>query len=270
MNLNWGNVPDAYMAIIDNINAHGGINGRRIVPFIIGVDPAGTAPAATTCTQLTQDDHVFVVMAALEPTCYQEHNTPVLMGLFTGPTPAGAQPDFTLTPPDSAFDPLQLTVYKKLGYFKNKNVALFAGNTEDEAELKIVEAALAKLHVHVIQTAVDSASQGDLDAENEQVAVISQKFLAAGVNEVVAVGTGANIWPEGLGAIQSTYNPPWIGISVSNPAGTLTDPEVPYIKKMTYAIATPPGETVWKQSQSCVSTIRKAYPGDAINPYRRT
>jgi hypothetical protein len=270
VNLNFGNVPDAYKAIINNINAHGGINGRKIIPYIVGVNPVGTAPAATACTQLTEDDDVFVVMAPLQPPCYQEHNTPVLMGLFTGSTPPGAQPDFTLTPPDSAFDPLQLTVYKKLGLFKNKKVGLFAGNTSDESELKIVEAALAKLHVDVIQTAVDSAPEGDTDAGNEQVSVISEKFLSTGVNEVVAVGTGANAWPEGLGAIQSTYNPSWIAISVSNPAGTLTDPERPYIKKMTYALATPPGETVWKESQSCVSVIRKAYPSDNINAYRIT
>src|SRR5579863_7627165 len=127
VNLNFGNVPDAYKAIVNSINAHGGIDGRKIIPYIVAVNPVGTAPAATACTQLTEDDKVFVVMAPLQPPCYQEHNTPVLMGLFNGSTPPGAQPDFTLTPPDSAFDPLQLTVYKKLGLFKNKKVGLFAG-----------------------------------------------------------------------------------------------------------------------------------------------
>jgi hypothetical protein len=268
VNLNFGNVPDAYKAIINNVNAHGGINGRKVVPYVVAVSPIGTAPAATVCTQLTQDDHVFVVMRPLQPSCYQEHNTPVLNGLFTGSATQGAQPDFTLTPPPTAFDPLQLTVYNKLGRFKNKTVGLFAGSTQDEPELKIVQTALAKFHVNVVQTAVDAAPQGDIPAANAQVALITQKFQSSGVNEVVAVGTGVNIWLEALGAIQSTYNPPWLAISVSNPAGTLTDPEKPYIKNMTYAVAVPPGETVWKETQSCVSIIRKAYPTDTINAYR--
>jgi hypothetical protein len=266
--INWGSVPDAYMAIINNINAHGGILGRKIVPYIIPVDPTGPAPAATACTQLTEDDHVFVVLRPLQPPCYQNHNTPVLSGLFTGAPAPGAQPDFTLTPPDTAFDPLQLAVYNKQGLFKNKKVGIFTGGSQDDPELKVVQTALARLHVQVIQTAIDSAPQGDLPAENASVAVISQKFQSTGVNEVLAVGTGANIWPEGLGANQSAYNPPWIGISISNPAGTLTDAEKPYLKTITYAVAIPPGETVWKESQSCVSITRKAYPADTINAFR--
>lgn len=270
VDLNWGNQPDAYNAIIDNINAHGGIDGRKIVPYIVAVDPTSPAPAATACTQLTQDDHVFAVLAPLQPSCYQDHDTPVVMGFFTGSPGAGAQPDFTLTPPDTAFDPLQLTVYDKLGRFKNKKVGLFAGNSQDEPELKIVQSTLSKLHVDVVQTAVDAAPESDVDAANAQVAVISQKFESSGVNEVVAVGTGVNIWLEGLAATQSTYAPPWIGISVSNPAGTLTDPEKPYIKDLTYAVATPPGGVVWKESQGCVKIIRHAYPADTITPYRIT
>ena len=37
--LTQGNFPDAYKAIIANLNAHGGINGRKIVPYLIAVRP---------------------------------------------------------------------------------------------------------------------------------------------------------------------------------------------------------------------------------------
>lgn len=265
--LNYGSAPDAYNAIISNINAHGGINGRKIIPYIVAVNPTSTAAAATACTELTEDDNVFVVLMPLYPVCYRDHNTPVLMGIFTGQPTPGAQPDFTIIPPDSATDPVQLSVYKKLGYFKNKKVGIFAGDAGDVAEMKIDETALAKLHVDVIQSAVDPAAEGDTPAVNQDIAAIIQKFLSAGVNEVVAVGTGANIWPEGSGANQSTYNPPWIGVSVSNPAVSITDYEKPYLEKMTYALSTPPADTVWKDSQGCVSIIRKAYPKDSINAY---
>src|ERR1700747_1735009 len=63
VNIDWGSVPDAFNAVIANINAHGGINGRQVVPYIVRVDPTGTAPAATACTQLSEDDTVFVAVS---------------------------------------------------------------------------------------------------------------------------------------------------------------------------------------------------------------
>ena len=180
VNINWGNVTDAYKAVIANINSHGGINGRKIVPFITAVDPTGAAPAATACTALTQDDKVFAVIAPLSPSCYLQAGVPVVAGILQSAAGTGVAQNFSLAPPASTYDPLQLSIYSKQGVFKNKKVGVFAGVTTDDTELKIVQAALAKLHVDVVSTAIDSAPQGDLSAENEQVAVITQKYQAIG------------------------------------------------------------------------------------------
>ena len=211
VNISWGSVPDAFNAVIADINAHGGINGRKVVPYLVAVNPTGTAPAATACTQLTQDDTVFVAVAPLSATCYLQHNTPVVASVYaSGPSSTVAQ-DFTTTPPAAAYDALSLGVYNKQGVFKNKKVALFGGDTADASEVNAVKSELAKLHVPVVATAIDSAPQGDLPAENAQLTAIAQRFQSDGVNEVVAVGQGSAVWPEGLSSIQSNYNPPWVG-----------------------------------------------------------
>ncbi|MGH8997626.1 MAG: hypothetical protein ACRDYB_16645, partial [Acidimicrobiales bacterium] len=181
--INWGSVPDAFKSVINDYNSHGGVNGRKIVPYIIPVDPTSAAPAATACTQLTQDDHVFAAIGPLMPDCYLQHGVPVIAAVLTG-TATGSVPDFGLAPPATAYDPLQLSIFQKHGVFKNKKVGVLAGVTTDEQELGIVQSELRKLHVNVVQTAVDSAPQGDLDAEFQQIAVITQKFQSAGVNEV--------------------------------------------------------------------------------------
>src|ERR1700729_1882835 len=51
VNIDWGSVPDAFNAVIKDINAQGGITGRKMVPYIVAVNPTGPAPAATACTQ---------------------------------------------------------------------------------------------------------------------------------------------------------------------------------------------------------------------------
>ena len=60
--IDHGDYETAYKAEFDAINAAGGIHGRKLEPIIVPVDPQGTASADAACTQLTQDDPVFVTV----------------------------------------------------------------------------------------------------------------------------------------------------------------------------------------------------------------
>jgi hypothetical protein len=270
VNISWGSVPDAFNAVIANINAHGGINGRKVVPYLVAVNPTGTAPAATACTQLTEDDTVFVAIAPLDATCYLQHDTPVVASIYaSGPSSTAAQ-DFTTTPPNDAYDALSLGVYDKQGVFAHKKVALFGGDTADGSELSAVQSQLAKLHVPIVTTAIDSAPQGDLAAENSQLTAIAQRFQSDGVNEVVAVGQGSAVWPEGLSSIQSTYNPPWVATSESDFTGAVGGKYNPaYLQNVVTSTPLPPPASIWSNAgtQQCVHTIKKAYPSDSIRAY---
>jgi hypothetical protein len=270
VDIDWGSVPDAFNAVINDMNAHGGINGRRIVPYIVAVNPTGTAPAATACTQLAEDDHVFVAIAPLQATCYLQHGVPVIASLYAPGSTTGVAQDFTLTPPPNAFDQVQLGVFARQGVFKHKKVAIFGGIEGDAAEAHAVQGILAKLHVPVVTTAVDSAPQGDLTASNTQVTAIAQRFQSEGINEVVAVGDGSAVWPQGLSAIQSSYNPSWIATNESNLSGQVggsNDPK--YLKNVLTSSPLTPPAAIWSNAgtQRCVKLVRKAYPSDHINAY---
>ena len=86
-NTNHGDYEKSYQAVIDDLNKHGGINGRKVVPVIAGIDPLGTAPAQETCLKFTEDDPVFAAVGFFNadvPLCYAEkHDTPVLGGQIT-------------------------------------------------------------------------------------------------------------------------------------------------------------------------------------------
>ena len=62
LHINEGDFPKAYQAIIDDINAKGGIHGRKLVATIVGVNPTSQSAADAACTKLTQDDKVFVAV----------------------------------------------------------------------------------------------------------------------------------------------------------------------------------------------------------------
>ena len=224
--LDQGSFPDAYNALIANLNSHGGIDGRKVVLYLVGVNPVGPAPAATACTQLAADDEVLVAIAPQQPNCYlQQYGIPTISGtLQNGVQTTGTAPNFSLQPPASAYDPLQLSVLAHEGVFKGKKVGLFAGQTSDGTELHVVEAALKSLRVPVVESAVDAASIGDEAASNQQATIITQRFKSDGINEVVAVGSGATVWPESLQNAQSSYNPGWVATNEGDVAAALRTP----------------------------------------------
>jgi hypothetical protein len=83
--LNQGSYPGAYGALIKGINNSGGINGRKIKPVYVAVNPIGSDSATATCAQLTEDDQVFAVIGFLQnndSVWYTNlHHTPIGRGL---------------------------------------------------------------------------------------------------------------------------------------------------------------------------------------------
>ena len=187
INIDQGSFPNAFNALIANLNAQGGINGRKVVPSTALVEPTSLASSQYACTSLTEDDKVFVAFGPLYPPCYQEHGVATLNGVLDATLSPNAAPNFTLTPPSAAFDPVQLSVFSQRGIFKKEVVGVLASSV-DQAELRVVGDSLKHLHVDVVQTATDSAPQTDVVASDQQVQIIAQRFQNAGVTVVVGVG----------------------------------------------------------------------------------
>ena len=269
LHINQGSYPDSYNALIKSINSRGGINGRKIVPIFVPVNPTGTAAAATACTQLTEDTPVFVSIDPLSPECYLNHKTPTINSTVTQVLSSGAAENFTLTPPAVAYDPIQIATLAKQGVFKGKRVAVFGGETTDQDEVKVVQTALAKNRVKVVQTAIDSAPATDQVAGAQQEQAISQRFKNAGINLVVAVGTGSSAWPQYQEQNQSTYTPPWVATNAEDLLGTMQGKtfDTQYVSNVVSTSPTPNQAAIWLEPQikSCVSTIKKAYPSNVIN-----
>jgi hypothetical protein len=268
--LDQGNYPDAYNAIIADLNAHGGVDGRKLVPYLLAVSPVGTAPAATACTQLDKDDGVFAAIAPFEPSCFLQQGVPTISGSYQEGPASGVAPNFTLTPPQVAYDPVQLKVFAHEGVFKGKKVGVFAGQITDQAELHVVESALRSLHVSVVATAVDAGAVGDQAAINQQANIIAQRFQSSGVDEVVAVGEGSLVWPDALQANQSTYHPPFVAtvegtIETAVLAASISPT---YLRGVLTSSPVPSNYQIWHTPfvQHCDQVVRKAYPSDKITP----
>jgi hypothetical protein len=270
VNINDGSFPDAYNAVSNYINAHGGVNGRKLKMVMVEMNPALPADAANSCAQLTEDDHVFVSVAPVFPDCYQQtHDTPVLQGSLPGSLPASAAPDFSLTPPDAPFDKVQLAAFDKDGVFKGKKVGIFYGATSDAPEVATVQSDLKKLHIPVVLTAEDSAPATDSVASDQQTQTIEERFKSAGINLVIGVGgSGSTTWPRAQNDLQSSYKPTYIATSESSLISYVqsTKGGNPYLKYVLAATSAPTFYQQWKDPaiQKCVSAVHKAYPSDTV------
>ncbi len=272
VNVDQGSFPDAFNAVIAQINSQGGVKGRKIVPVYAPVTPIGTAPAAQACTTLTEDNQVFAAVSnytSLSPICYiQTHKTAMLQGVLPSAAPPGSAPNFTLAPPVSSFDPRLIAAFKHAGAFKGQKVAVFATAADQTEMQNDVLPALKAQGVRVLQTAVDNASPSDLAAVNQQVAIAATKFQSVGATEVVGVGTGGAVWPNGLQANGGSYTPRLLatnGTAISGLADTAAaNPK--YFPGLLSGTPTMSAAAAWQQPamQKCVATIKKAYPDDAM------
>lgn len=268
--VNDGSFPDAYDAIIANINSHGGINGRKLVLSTVEMNPAEPASEASSCAQLTEDDKVFVAISPVFPDCYQQtHDTPVIAGSLPGTLTKSAAPDFALVPPNAPFDALQLAAFDKKGVFKGKKVGIFYGADSDAPEVAVVQADLKKLHIPVAVTAEDSAPATDSVASDQETQTIGLRFKNSGVGVVIGVGgSGSTTWPRAELDLQSTYKPRFIA---SDESAFLTYVQStkgtnPYLDNAMAATSVPNAYQQWKDPgiQKCAAIVHKAYPSDTI------
>jgi hypothetical protein len=274
INVDPGNYQVAYTALIDQINARGGINGRKIVPVFAPVNPQGTAGAATACTQLTEDAKVFAVIGFFLPpdtACYvTTHDVPIIgASLSAAQTAKAKAPWFNNLISDSDLVPKEMSIFKQEGVFSGKKVAV-VGTSADQAEVNLALPTLRKLKVDVVQTAINSVPDTDSAALTAEDNVIAQKFERSGANVVVAVGNEGNDWPRDLQNNQSSYHPRIVATDyttldayVANKAGYTQA----ILKGAITAGGIPPATVFWNDAamKRCVATIQAKEPSATIN-----
>ena len=274
VNIDPGNFLVAYTALIKQINAKGGINGRKIVPVFEPINPIGTAPAATACTALTEDQKVFAVLGffqAADTACYvTTHDTPLIGGTLSNAQSSQAKaPWFNNYLSANDLIPKEMAAFKQEGVFANRKIAVL-GDKSDQAEVDLVLSALKKLKVKVVQTALNGVPDTDQAATNSEYAVIAQKFKAAGAKVVIAVGDGGVSWPKALNASQSTYLPRLI-VPDAPDLQTVLSSKANYnnaeLKGALTAGGAPPPAVEWNDPamRRCVATVQAAEPNVKIN-----
>ena len=193
-----GNQEQTYRVFVNDINQHGGILGRKIVPeFYTYVSIGSTGPLAA-CTALTQDQKVFATIGVLyDPTgagqlCFTNQNHSILIthevtqAIIAKATP-GLMTTVDLTP-ERTVDVL-VSLVKKEGTLKGKTVAILGEPTTKASVTSTIEPAVKALGVKTGDTAIISINgTTDTTAAQAQLDSFIEKWKTEGVNAVVLSG----------------------------------------------------------------------------------
>ena len=208
VNRDHGDYEKAYQTVIDDLNAKGGVNGRKIVPVYAAIDPIGTDPAQQACVKLTEDEKVFAAIGQFQgdaPLCYvEQHETPIVGGGVTSEYLKRAKAPWYTLDPSEADIALTVDALAKDGAFKKGKVGVVAAAVDESTVEQVVLPALKKNKVSPT-VAINSAPTGDIPAGEAETDTILERFKSDGVKTILAVGGAITLVAQRLA--KTDYRP---------------------------------------------------------------
>ncbi len=192
------NEQQVYQAYIADINAKGGIAGRKIVPVYDSYCPLGSAGALAVCTKLTDDDKVFAVIGTFvdfsgdAQTCVAKQHRRVLLAFSLTQAIMSQSPPGLIVYPGATNERtvkvlLQLLARKQA--LKGKKVAVLGGSAEAGAVNTTIVPGLRKRKVPLGTTAILSINgTADTTAAQSQLDSFIEKWKGEHVNAIFLSG----------------------------------------------------------------------------------
>ncbi len=189
-----GDVEAKWQAVIDEVNASGGVLGRQLEPVYEFYSPLGDVETEAACVQLTQDEQVFAAMGPLltNLTCFTDVNDTIFINTFEisqeeydrskavaigpGSLPArGAAISVEALVGAGAFDgPVAV------------HVAVDTGSERDHYVDALVAAG-----IEVVSETAATDTGGDAAAAEAEMQAFAQRWQADGAEIIFGVGSGA-------------------------------------------------------------------------------
>ncbi len=183
-------------ALVDDINAHGGVLGRKLEVFPAKYSVFGNADQTTACTKLTEDDKVFAVLGGLVGTnnlcIVQQHQTLLVQTIgssLNASMLAKAQAPFvTSGASDERNMKATVQLLTQQGRLKGKKIAVYAVG-DGKPLMDLMTKTLTDAGFAPKDSALNNAPGTDTEALNAQDKVIATRFNDEHIDTVFVVNT---------------------------------------------------------------------------------
>jgi hypothetical protein len=182
--------------LVNDVNKHGGVDGRKLDLFLTKYDVLGNTAQLAGCTQLTEDDKVFIVLGGFigaNNLCVtQQHATPLISGYGTGFNGAAlAQahaPWFTWNASDERATQALVQILAQQGRLKNKTIAVEGQTPDSKSLVDLAVKELGKAGYKAADTAIIDAQASDQQAFTAQDKLLAQRFKDKGADVLILLG----------------------------------------------------------------------------------
>ncbi|MCU1463159.1 MAG: hypothetical protein JWO37_3234 [Acidimicrobiales bacterium] len=185
-------------SFVDDINAKGGVLGRKIVPVYKTYKPIGNQDTLAICTSLTQDEKVFAVLGVfIDPSgdsqlCLTRDHQTIHIGHELKQEWIAQAPGGLLLTPDISAERRAQVVFSLLKQNKTldgKKVAILADPDTKTAAETVIKPGLVGLGLQLGSTAVINVG-GSTDTSQAQAQIDSflEKWKGEGVNALFMAG----------------------------------------------------------------------------------
>jgi ABC-type branched-subunit amino acid transport system substrate-binding protein len=197
LDYNLGPHQAVYEALVADINANGGINGRQVEAVFAPIDPTNAAGAEAACLKLTEDDDVFLmtgfflndaVMCPLET-----HGTAVVGGSITPELAPRAVAPWAAWLASSSQAGVVTQEFADRGLLDG-NVAVYMAAADEPDYETDVKPVLDELGIEPVEVGINAAPTDDTAASEAEVRVIAERFKAAEADTILLVGIGSTAW----------------------------------------------------------------------------
>ncbi|MFI5040482.1 MAG: ABC transporter substrate-binding protein [Acidimicrobiales bacterium] len=198
---NFGNQAAIDQVFIDDLNAHGGILGRKVVPVYKGICPIGNTTSLAVCTSLTDDEKVFAVMGLLYDTsgdadlCVSRDHQTVLISFLPRQKFISEAPPALLLSTDITTERLATVLFnllKSQGTLAGKKVATLTDTSTVDEVTGVIKPELDSMGLAQGSPAVLTITGSDTSAAQSQLSAFIEKWKGEGVDAIWLAGADAS------------------------------------------------------------------------------
>lgn len=192
----WGDQQAIWEALVADLNARGGINGRMVEAVYEFYSPIDNADADRACAVLTQDNETFANLggfvgpAGVADVCVVGLNETIMVGgEITDDELAQARAPWFHAGPTVEYQTFNLlNLLVQTGRADGAVVYMMGGASAADEE-DFVRGQLEERGIEVVGSRIIEAGDGDTLAQDRELAVAFEDFRSSGANTLMLFGT---------------------------------------------------------------------------------
>ena len=264
VDLDLGDIEGAYRALVDEINADGGIHGRLLDPVFTPINPIGSEGAEAACVELAEDEEVFIAAGLFlydDALCLVEtHETAVIGGGITAERLERATVPWFTPEAGSDLNDAAIAAMAESGEMDGPVAVLVDAASADYMEDDVLPL-LDELGVDVVESAVQDAPAEDPTAVQARVRTIAERFDSSGAESVLLLSGAGLQWTTAMA--DQPYRPRLLFPQSAGVDAFLQDQSQPDRSLLEDALAGGPygpNQAAWEESamQDCIAVLEAA------------